>query len=71
MLYEKMTHTQIPKNYTENTYTKIMTYMQKIWWNMSYIVLIAGHKWSYPHRDDQSTMRKRKTDNDRNITESK
>ena len=24
-----MTHTQILKNYTENTYTKIMTYMQK------------------------------------------
>ena len=24
-----MTHTQIPKNYTENTYTNIMTYMQK------------------------------------------
>ena len=38
---------------------------------MSYIVLIAGHKQSYPHRDDQSTMNKRKTDNDRNITESK
>ena len=38
---------------------------------MSYIVLIAGHKQSYSHRDDQSTMKRRKTDNDRNITESK
>ena len=38
---------------------------------MSYIVLIAGHKQSYPHRDDQSTMKRRKIDNDRNITESK
>ena len=24
-----MTHTQIPTNYTENTYTKRMTYMKK------------------------------------------
>ena len=29
MLYGKMTHTQIPKNYTENTYTKMMRYMQE------------------------------------------
>ena len=29
MVYENMTHTQIPTNYTENTYTKRMTYMKK------------------------------------------
>ena len=45
--------------------------MQKIWWNMSFIVLIAGHKWSHPHGDDQSKMTKRRIDNNRNITELK
>ena len=38
---------------------------------MSFIVLIAGHKWSHPHGDDQSKMKKRRIDNNRNITESK
>ena len=48
-----------------------MSYIQKRWWNMSFIVLIVGQKWSHPHGDDESEMTKRRIDNNRSITESK
>ena len=66
-----MTNTQIQKYYTDNKHAKIMSYIQKIWWNMSIIVLIAGQKWSHPYGDDQNEMTKRRIYKNRNITESK
>ena len=43
----------------------------KIQWNMPFIVLTAEQKWSLPHGDVESEMKKRRIDNNRNITESK
>ena len=38
---------------------------------MSFILLIAGHKQSHLHGDDQSEMTKRRVHDNRNITELK
>ena len=48
-----------------------MSYIQKIWWNMSFIVLIAGQKQSHPHGDDLSKTTKRRIHKNGNITKLK
>ena len=67
---ENIKYTNTKKLCREQTCKDNVIYT-KIWWNMSFIVLIAGQKWSHPHEDDQSEMTKRRIHNNRNITESK
>ena len=52
--------------------TEIHTYIKKIWWNIQFIVLIAGQKWCHPHGDeDESEMTKKRVHNSGDMKESR
>ena len=62
-----MTYKQIWKIEKDNKYANITSYIQK----MQFILLITGQKWSHPHGDDQSQMKKKRVHNNRDTKESK
>ena len=66
MLYKKITYKQIWKNEKDNKYANISSYIaQNIWWNIQFILQIAGQKWSHPCGDDDTQIRKKTIYNNR------